>query len=81
MLSRKQRIAKRKARIAKWDAYWNDPYKVESMSNSEVLEKKRGLLIRGIVRIILGLLIIALVVIGLAMFWNDIFYNPNGWFF
>lgn len=81
MLSRKQRIAKRKERIAKWDAYWDDPYKVAKMSDTDFEKKKKGLMIRGVGRIFVGIIIIILIIIGLAIFWNDIFYNPNGWFF
>lgn len=75
----KTRREKRKKKKEKREAKWNDPYGIEGMDDSIFAEKQKSLLIRGILRTILGILILAGVFAVLVLFWDRIFYS-GVWF-
>lgn len=75
----KTRREKRKEKKEKHEAKWNDPYGIEGMEDSVFAEKQKSLLIKGILRTILGILILAGVFAVLVLFWDRIFYSGE-WF-
>lgn len=75
----KTRREKRKEKKKKHEAKWNDPYSIEGMDDYDFAEKQKSLLIRGILRTILGILILAGVFAVLVLFWDRIFYS-GVWF-
>lgn len=75
----KTRREKRKEKKEKREAKWNDPYGIEGMEDSVFAEKQKSLLIRGILRTILGILILIGVFAVLVLFWDRIFYS-GVWF-
>ena len=75
----KTRREKRKEKKEKREAKWNDPYGIEGMEDSVFAEKQKSLLIRGILRTILGILILVGVFAVLVLFWDRIFYS-GVWF-
>lgn len=75
----KTRREKRKEKKKKREAKWNDPYGIEGMDVFDFAEKQKSLLIRGILRTILGILILTGVFVVLVLFWDRIFYS-GVWF-
>ena len=75
----KTRRKKRKDKKEKREAKWNDPYDIEGMDDFDFAEKQKSLLIRGILRTILGILILVGVFAVLVLFWDRIFYSGE-WF-
>ena len=75
----KTRREKRKEKKEKREAKWNDPYGIEGMEDSVFAEKQKSLLIKGILRTILGILILVGVFAVLVLFWDRIFYS-GVWF-
>lgn len=75
----KTRREKRKEKKEKREAKWNDPYGIEGMEDSVFAEKQKSLLIRGILRTILGILILVGIFAVLVLFWDRIFYS-GVWF-
>lgn len=75
----KTRREKRKKKKEKREAKWNDPYGIDDMDDFDFAEKQKSLLIRGILRTILGILILAGVFAVLVLFWDRIFYS-GVWF-
>lgn len=52
-----------------------DVYEIDEMSDDDFLDKRKSLLVKSILRIVLGVLGICGVVVVLAIFWKDIFYR------
>jgi hypothetical protein len=52
-----------------------DVYGIDDMSDDDFLDKRKSLLVKSILRIVLGVLGICGVVVVLAIFWKDIFYR------
>lgn len=52
-----------------------DVYGIDEMSDDDFLDKRKSLLVKSILRIVLGVLGICGVVVVLAIFWKDIFYR------
>lgn len=52
-----------------------DIYGIGDMSDEDFLSKRKSLLVKSIMRIVIGVLGICGVVVILAIFWNDIFYR------
>ena len=52
-----------------------DVYGIDDMSNEDFLSKRKSLLVKSIIRIIIGVLGICGVIVVLAIFWKDIFYR------
>lgn len=52
-----------------------DVYGIDEMSDEDFLDKRKSLLVKSILRIVLGVLGICGVVVVLAIFWKDIFYR------
>jgi len=52
-----------------------DVYGIDDMSDDDFLDKRKSLLVKSVLRIVLGVLGICGVVVVLAIFWKDIFYR------
>lgn len=52
-----------------------DVYGIDYMSDDDFLDKRKSLLVKSVLRIVLGVLGICGVVVVLAIFWKDIFYR------
>lgn len=52
-----------------------DVYGIDDMSDDDFLDKRKTLLVKSVLRIVLGVLGICGVVVVLAIFWKDIFYR------
>lgn len=52
-----------------------DVYGIDDMSDDDFLDKRKSLLVKSVLRIVLGVLGICGVVAVLAIFWKDIFYR------
>lgn len=52
-----------------------DVYGIDDMSDDDFLDKRKSLLVKSVLRIVLGVLGICEVVVVLAIFWKDIFYR------
>lgn len=52
-----------------------DVYGIDDMSDDDFLDKRKSLLVKSILRIVLGVLGICGVIVVLAIFWKDIFYR------
>jgi hypothetical protein len=52
-----------------------DVYGIDDMSDDDFLDKRKSLLVKSILRIVIGVLGVCGVVVVLAIFWKDIFYR------
>jgi hypothetical protein len=52
-----------------------DVYGIDDMSDDDFLDKRKSLLVKSVLRIVLGVLGICGVIVVLAIFWKDIFYR------
>ena len=52
-----------------------DVYGIDDMSDDDFLDKRKSLLVKSVLRIVLGVLGVCGVVVVLAIFWKDIFYR------
>lgn len=68
-------IEKRRLKKEKRNKKMLDIYGIGDMSDEDFLSKRKSLLVKSIMRIVIGVLGICGVVVILAIFWNDIFYR------
>ena len=52
-----------------------DVYGIDDMSDDDFFDKRKSLLVKSILRIVIGVLGVCGVVVVLAIFWKDIFYR------
>lgn len=68
-------IEKRRLKKEERNKKMLDVYGIDDMSNEDFLSKRKSLLVKSIMRIIIGVLGICWVIVVLAIFWKDIFYR------
>ncbi len=68
-------IEKRRLKKEERNKKMLDVYGIDDMSNEDFLSKRKSLLVKSIMRIIIGVLGICGVIAVLAIFWKDIFYR------
>lgn len=68
-------IEKRRLKKEERNKKMLDVYGIDAMSNEDFLSKRKSLLVKSIMRIIIGVLGICVVIVVLAIFWKDIFYR------
>lgn len=68
-------IEKRRLKKEERNKKMLDVYGIDDMSNEDFLSKRKSLLVKSIMRIIIGVLGICVVIVVLAIFWKDIFYR------
>lgn len=72
-----KRRAKREERYSRW----LDPYGVDKMSDDEFEQRKSELVGKSIGRVSAGSVILIIVIVVLALFWDKIFWTSGRWFF
>lgn len=68
-------IEKRRLKKEERNKKMLDVYGIDAMSNEDFLSKRKSLLVKSIMRIIIGVLGICGVIVVLAIFWKDLFYR------
>lgn len=68
-------IEKRRLKKEERNKKMLDVYGIDDMSNEDFLSKRKSLLVKSIIRIIIGVLGICGVIVVLAIFWKGIFYR------